>query len=287
VTSARGELTIGAVAYDPKVVTIWDGFRAWLGKHGLQSEYVLYSNYEQQVEALLAGQIDVGWNSPLAWIRSCRMAASLGVHVGPLLMRDTDQDLTSVVVVRADSGIRAVGQLTGRVVGTGAIDSPQARLLPLAHLHAAGLEPGSYTERRFDIGVGLHGDHVGGEREAARALMAGEIDAACMLDANHLTFAREGVLPAQATRIVGQTPAFDHCMMTAGPSAPASVIGRFSELLLSMSYDDAEVRPLLDLEGLKAWRPGRTTGYTALEAASVELGFYDGIGNIIERDYRP
>ena len=23
-------LVMGAVAYDPKVVTIWDGFRAWL-----------------------------------------------------------------------------------------------------------------------------------------------------------------------------------------------------------------------------------------------------------------
>jgi len=25
-------ITLGAVAYDPKVVTIWDGFRAWLAR---------------------------------------------------------------------------------------------------------------------------------------------------------------------------------------------------------------------------------------------------------------
>ena len=28
---------LGAVAYDPKVVTIWDGFRVWLAEHDLPS----------------------------------------------------------------------------------------------------------------------------------------------------------------------------------------------------------------------------------------------------------
>jgi len=63
-------LLMGAVAYDPKVVTIWDGFRAWFATQDLDFDYVLYSNYERQVEALMAGHVDVAWNSPLAWIRA-------------------------------------------------------------------------------------------------------------------------------------------------------------------------------------------------------------------------
>ena len=39
------------------------------------------------------------------------------------------------------------------------------------------------------------------------------------------------------------------------------------ELLLGMRYEDPGVRPLLDLEGLKAWLPGRTSGYALLERA--------------------
>jgi len=38
-------------------------------------------------------------------------------------------------------------------------------------------------------------------------------------------------------------------------------------LLLGMSYDDPEVRPLLDLEGLKAWRPGRSKLHGKLKSA--------------------
>jgi ABC-type phosphate/phosphonate transport system substrate-binding protein len=287
-TSRNNGLILGAVAYDPKVVTIWDGFRRWFAVRGFPMTYVLYAHYEHQVEDLMAGHIDIAWNSPLAWLRSERMAKAQGANVQPLIMRDSDCDLTSAIVVRADSGIETIEDLRGMVVGTGAIDSPQATLLPLNHLRESGLLPGSnFAVKRFDVGVGLHGDHVGGEREAAQALMAGTVDAACMLDANHLAFSRDGTLPASATRVLAQTALFDHCMMTSGPSASAESLRKLTDLLLSMSYSDSEARPLLDMEGLKAWVPGRTSGYGPLAAATDALRFYDAQGNIVAADYRP
>src|SRR5215212_8449640 len=130
-TSGNRALVLGAGAYDPKVVTIWDGFRPWFRERGLDLNYVLYAHYEHQVEDLNAGRIDVAWNSPLAWIRADRMARAHGHAVQPLVMRDSDCDLSTAIVVRADSAIRTVSDLKGRTVATGAIDSPQATLLPL------------------------------------------------------------------------------------------------------------------------------------------------------------
>jgi len=52
-------LVVGAVAYDPKVVTIWEGFKDWFGAQGFAFDYVLYSNYETQTEAHLDGRVDV------------------------------------------------------------------------------------------------------------------------------------------------------------------------------------------------------------------------------------
>ena len=296
--TGRG-LLLGAVAYDPKVVTIWDGFRAWLrGPGGLDFDYVLYSNYERQVEDLVSGRVDLAWNSPLAWVRARRLAAARGVTLTPVTMRDTDRDLRSLVVVRADSPAESLAGLRGRVVGTGAVDSPQATLLPLSLLRSARLNPGGPAAagadvrvRRFDVGVGLHGDHVGGERDAARALFAADpadaVDAACMIDSNLLLFAREGILPSGAVRVLGQTPPYDHCTMTAGPTADPAAVGRFGDLLLGMDYGDADLRPLLDLEGLKQWLPPRLEGYAQLERAVDEAGFYDAEGAIRAGDYRP
>ena len=274
-------LLLGAVAYDPKVVRIWDGFRAWFTERGLPLDYVLYSNYERQVGDLLAGRIHLAWNSPLAWVRAERAADA---RVRPLVMRDTDQDLTSVVVVRSDSSFEKPADLAGRVVATGAIDSPQGTLIPLAYLAEAGVE---VTPRRFDVGVGLHGDHVGGERDAARALAAGAVDAALMLDANHLLFANEGVLPPGSTRVLAQTPPYDHCNMTVVDAAPQELVDRFADLLLGMSYADPQLRELFDLEGLTQWRPGRRSGYAALAAAVERFGFYDDAGNVTMPGYAP
>ena len=281
-------LIMGAVAYDPKVVTIWGGFRSWLQARGLPFDFVLYSHYERQVEDLVAGRIHAAWNSPLAWLRTERLARAAGREVRPLVMRDTDRDLTSVIVVRGDSTYEKVSDLKDQTVGLGAIDSPQATLIPRSFLREAGLVAGeSVTVRRYDVGVGLHGDHIGGERDAARALLAGDIEAAAIIDVNHLQFGREGTLPAGSTRVIAQTSTYDHCNMSVVDSAPADLVKKFGELLLSMSYADPEVRPLLDLEGLTAWHDGRTSGYGLLQTAVDEEGFYDTDGRVTAAGYAP
>jgi ABC-type phosphate/phosphonate transport system substrate-binding protein len=257
------ELVLGAVAYDAKVVPIWEGFRAYFIARGLPFDFVLYSNYERQVAAHLRGDIGVAWNSPLAWVQTVRAAQAAGRTAAAIAMRDTDRDLTSVVLVRADGSIRDVAELRGKRIGVGAKDSPQATLIPLRTLADAGVEG---TVVHHDVLVGKHGDHVGGERDAVKALLAGTVDAACIIDGNHVAFAREGLYGANAVRIVHQTPPYDHCNFTILDGGPPS-IATFRELLLAMSYDDAAVRPLLDMEGLTQWLPGRTTGYALLERA--------------------
>jgi ABC-type phosphate/phosphonate transport system substrate-binding protein len=267
-------LVLGSVCYDPKVVTIWEGFKRYFIEHGLPFDYVLYSNYERQVDALLAGQIAVAWNSPLAWIQARRLAAERGVHVEPFAMRDTDCDVRSVIVVRAGSNVKDTADLRGKVVAVGAGDSPQSTLLPLSFLWGQGIRPDAdFRLLRHEVLVGLHGDHVGGEREAARALASGAADAACMLEANYLAFIGDGLLAPLETVPLAYTPAFDHCNMTAGPAAGAIQVQTLRDLLLAMSYSDPEVRPLFNLEGLTAWLPARTTGYGMLEEAVDRLQF--------------
>ena len=280
-------LVMGAVAYAPKVVTIWEGFKAWFREHGLEFDFVLYSNYERQVEDQFNGTLHLAWNSPLAWVRAERIAKAKGVKVSAIAMRDTDCDLSSVLVVKNGAGIDSVDALRGKAVGFGAIDSPQATLIPLDHLRQAGLVAGrDYTARRFDVLGGKHGDHVGGELDAARALVNNEIDAAWMIDGNHLAFSSDGTLPSGQTRVLARTAPFDHCNFTVSPDAPQDLIARFTELVLGMRWDDPIVRPLLELEGLRQWKTGRTSGYVALERAVDDEKFYDAHGNIIAENYR-
>lgn len=280
-------LIMGAVAYAPKVVTIWEGFKAFFVKNGLPFDYVLYSNYEKQVEAQFDGTLHLAWNSPLAWVRADRIARSRGQQVKAVAMRDTDCDLRSAIVVRADSPVQALADLRGKTVGMGALDSPQATLIPLDHLRSEGLvKQRDFALRHFDVLGGKHGDHIGGERDAALALMAGEVDACCLIDGNHLAFGLDGTLPSGSTRVIARTGAYDHCNFTTSPGAPAESIERFVALLMAMRWDDPQVRPLLELEGLREWRTGRTSGYALLERAVDDETFYSRDGAILDPDYR-
>ena len=60
---------------------------------------------ERQVEAHCAGHIHLAWNSPLAWLQTERVASCPWAARGSRFMRDTDRDLTSLVVVRSDGDI--------------------------------------------------------------------------------------------------------------------------------------------------------------------------------------
>ena len=265
-------LRVGAVAYDPKVVTIWEGFKSYFGKRGVELEYVLYSNYDAQVEANLAGEIDVAWNSPLAWVKS-QIVSRQGCRA--LVMRDTDRDLTTKILVRKESDVTRLTDLKRKMIAVGASDSPQATLIPLSMLADAGVVPGKDCRVLYhEVMVGKHGDHVGGERDAARDLAAGRADAACVLDANHTVFINEGTLDPGATRVLASTPPFDHCNFTARIDLPEARTQPLVEALLEMSFTDPEVRTLMDLEGLKRWFPARTSGYSQLEKAVERFNIY-------------
>lgn len=265
-------LRVGAVAYDPKVVTIWEGFKTYFEQRDAPLDYVLYSNYDAQVEANLAGEIDVAWNSPLAWVKS-QLASQDRCRA--LAMRDTDRDLTTKILARKNSTITSLSGLKGKTIAVGASDSPQATLIPLSMLADAGVSPGADCQVNYhEVMVGKHGDHVGGERDAARALAAGDADAACVLDANYSVFINEGTLDPGATRLLASTPPFDHCNFTVRDDLIEQRYSRFVEILLGMSFQDPEVRALMELEGLKRWLPARTTGYGQLEKAVERFKFY-------------
>jgi phosphonate transport system substrate-binding protein len=265
-------LRIGAVAYDPKVVTIWEGFKPYFASQGAEIDFVLYSTYDAQVDANLSGEVDVAWNSPLAWVKSQILS---GGACRAIAMRDSDRDLATKIIVRADSKLATLADLPGKAVAVGASDSPQATLIPLNLIADSGVDPRKDCRVLYnDVMVGKHGDHVGGERDAAKALAAGAADAACVLDSNYQMFINEGTFDPGTTTVLASTPPFDHCNFTVPSAVSDERVKPFLDALLGMSFQDSSVRVFMELEGLRRWLPGRTTGYAQLEKAVQRFNFY-------------
>ena len=91
-------LLVGSVAYTPNVVTIWEGIREYFAGSPAEMDFVLFSNYGRQVDALISGQIDLAWNTNLAWVRATLQTDGA---CRALAQRDTDTVFQTIFVSRA------------------------------------------------------------------------------------------------------------------------------------------------------------------------------------------
>lgn len=269
------KLKVGAVIYDPKITIVWDMIRKFIEDkdQGILIEPVFFDEYRSQIDALIKKEIDVAWNSPLA-NREAELRTKGDVKYG--LMRDTDRDLHTVLVAKKDSGIKSVEDLKGQKIAFGAIDSPQARLIPIQYLRENGLEFGKdYEEVRYDIGVGLDGDHTGGELDAIKSVEAGENVAGFAIEGNYQAWTRDGTVDGNQLEVIGKTNSFDHCIFTAHNEVPDEDLQAFNEVLMLMDYNKEEDKEILDLEGLKEWLPGRTTNFEEIRKVVDYMNFFE------------
>ena len=266
---ADSTILLGAVAYDPKVVTIWEGIREYFNEQGVPMDFALFSNYERQVESLLAGHIDIAWDTPLAHVRVKRRTRGRSLSLG---MRDSDCGFQSKIVVRRDAGISTLHDLEGKALAVGSRDSTQARILPLYFLEQEGVELARVKILAFDTDLGKHGDTGASEIDVLAALHDGRAQAGTVGDLVWVTEQAAGRIDSAKIEVLWTTPGFDHCMFDALPTLAPEKVEGFTRALFAMRWDNPKHRRLMELEGLKQWMPPREEGYQSLVAALAELG---------------
>src|SRR2546423_8789942 len=167
---------VGAVAYNPKVVTIWEGMRRYFHEEAhVPLEVVLFQSYEAQVLALLAQpgeavpRIDIAWNTNLAYLQADEWS---GHACRPIAMRDTDLGWMTKIVAVNGGPISTLADLKDRTLALGSQDSGHAAILPVHFLQQQGLHEGrDYRALRFNSDVGKHGDTGTSEVEVVPAIL--------------------------------------------------------------------------------------------------------------------
>ncbi len=272
-------LWLGAVAYDPKVVPIWEGMRRYFRDDAkLDVEVVLFQSYEAQVQALLANgsdpvpRIDIAWNTNLAFLQAREWSTSA---CRPLAMRDTDLGWMTLIIAPSGGAVASIDDLRGRSLALGSRDSGHAAILPVHFLAEHDLVEGrDYRSLRIDTDVGKHGDTGTSEIEVLRAVLDGRADAAAVGSPFWSGVQDQQLVPAGALSVVWSSPPYSHCMFTARVGLEKDLATRFTDALLLMSIDNPVHRPILEAEGLRRWIAADVSGYDSLEAACQAQGFF-------------
>lgn len=270
---------LGAVAYDAKVVPIWEGMRRYFHEEAqLDVEVVLFQSYEAQVQALLAAggdstpRIDIAWNTNLAFLQAREWSARA---CRPLAMRDTDLGWTTLVIAPTGGAVASIDDLRGRTLALGSRDSGHAAILPVHFLAQHGLVEGrDYRSVRIDTDVGKHGDTGTSEVEVLRAVLDGTADAGAVGSPFWAGVQSQQVVPAGALSVVWASPPYSHCMFTARAGLDPAIEEQFTGALMGMSIDNPVHRPILEAEGLREWIAADVGGYGSLDAACRAQGFF-------------
>jgi len=262
---ADAEVRVGAVAYHPRIVTIWETFLEHFEREGVTTDYILFSNYERLVAAVLAGDVEIGWNTNTAFVA---LERQLGEPARILGMRDLDARFATLIVTRRGEAFEDARGLAGRRLALASRDSGHGAILPLHYLAEQGLDAASECELvRFDTDLGKHGDTGDSELRVIRAVAEGSADAGALGESTLAAFRADRVPAVSELEVAWRSPTYYHCNFTALPSLQDAVAERWRQALLAMSYDDERMRQAMDLEGVKQWLGGDRAGYESLAVA--------------------
>jgi ABC-type phosphate/phosphonate transport system substrate-binding protein len=260
-------IRIGAVAYSPAAVTIFEDIRRYFDRNGMPVDYILYSNYDSLTEALRKKQVDIAWNTPLAHAQYHRKAGNASQA---LVMRDVDCNFRSVLVVRADANALTLDDLKGKTLILGSWQAAEATLLPVYFLERQGQGLSRVTVRSLDGRVDLRGNPCSSEVHVLKAIQENRGQAGIIGERLWKHLSQHQPDQVSGLRAIWVSPPFSHCVFTASKDFDKGLADRFTKLMLAMNPNDPLTAEAMRLEGTRKWVAGSQDGFQELLKALQE-----------------
>jgi phosphonate transport system substrate-binding protein len=253
-------------AASPTYISVFRGLQTHFLRHGIELDWVLYSDYDALVEAFVRREIDLAWNAPLAYVKIKRR---LQDPCQVVAMRDVDVNFTTHFITHAASGISTVRDLKGKRVALGSRASMQAGLLPYYFLQQLGLDPANdlavcsfYDERQSDA--------RSDERDVMERVRRHEYDAGAVSGRTIEALRADRTLAPEGIRTIWSSPGYSHCCFTAHGDMDPALVEKITWTFVAIDAQDPAGKAVLEGEGCNAFVPGITTGWETLEKAAEQ-----------------
>ena len=260
-------LRLGGAA-SPAYISVFRGLQTYFRQHGLDLDWVLYSDYDALVEAFVKREIDLAWNGPLAYVK---IRKRLNDPCQVVAMRDVDVNFTTHFIASPTSTIHTLEDLKGKRVALGSRRSVQAGLLAYYFLQQAGIDPEKdlaactfYDERQSST--------ASDERDVIEQVCKGDYDAGAVCQRSLDVMQADGSLAPDSLRVIWSSPGYSHCCFTAHSDIDPALAEQITQAFVSVTAENSAGKTVLEGESCSAFVAGTLEGWDTLERAAEQKG---------------
>jgi serine/threonine-protein kinase len=210
-------------------------FVAYLARSlGRPVRLVVLEDYLDPARAVLDGELDLAALSAYTYVRARARAPGLRLLATPVTSGGSSYE--GVVLVRADSGLRALTDLAGKRMCWVSQNSTSGYLYARALFRRAGVDPDTGFAQTM-----LTGDHLA----SLRALRDDACDGAAVFSGLLFDAKAHGVAP-DTFRIVASTDRIPYDAYVMSPSAPDELVASVGRALLALAPGTPEAAQVFD-----------------------------------------
>ncbi len=210
---------------------------------GDQWELAVTMDYQETVQALCSGRLDMAYLGPFTYLRVHEACGAT-----PVVRLNTKGSATfrSLIMVRQDSPYRTLSDLEGTVFAFGSPLSTSSHLVPSLMLWDAGLKPGE------DLSCRYFGHHD----RAARAVVMRTADACGVRDIVGERFAKRGL------RVLARSEPIPNFPLVVRPGASPEFRKSLVEALMERPEHDPAIR-----KRMQGWDEELAGGFAPVSAS--------------------
>lgn len=182
-------------------------------KLGIPVEIQVTSDYTAAIEAMRYKHIDMAWFGPFSYIIAANVAGAEAI-VNGVRRADNKSDYRTIIVVRADSGIKTLNDLKGKSFAFVDPASTSGNLIPRKILKENGIDPDNDFSMTY---------YAGTHNAVEYAIANGKVDAGADSDNSYERMAKNGEVDPKVNKIIFTSDPI--------PGSPIAVRGDLSEEL--------------------------------------------------------
>jgi phosphonate transport system substrate-binding protein len=213
---------------------------------GLNFDIKVGQSYSAVVEAMCSGAADIAWYGPASYLqakaRGCAELLALAVRNGESIYY-------SGIFVRNDAGINQIGDLKGKRIALGDVNSTSSFNVPVAMMLKAGVNP-ARDSRMIDM--------AGSHANVLKALAEGLVDAGgASFDSFEKGVNANAIDPSKIKVLAKSAP------IPYPPLAMHPKISNAIKVKLRDAFSNVDKLPGINKDQIRGYGGGKVDGYTA------------------------